>query len=323
MFRLLLKKAMLEAWPLLLACSLMVFAFCWTRVWIVTRFELQRFEAFLEQLRPFEQFMPVPLEQVLTYAGSLALTFDEPVLLLCVLVWSISRGSDVVSGELGRGTLEMLLAQPVSRLQLMWAHCLIAIGGLACLASLVWCGLYAGIQTNQVRETVETGTTLKVPFTNLRIPLFQGEEQTVLVPLADRVDASLFLPPCLNLFAFSLFILSLSTLVSAVDRYRWRTIGIVVGFYVLQLLLYLLAKSTPETRWCHALTFFSLYSPSGMVNLSTRDPQAAWALTYAQSTFWVTPLGPLGLTLTLFALSAICFTLAGWVFQRRDLPAPV
>jgi ABC-2 type transport system permease protein len=173
MFRLLLKKAMLEAWPLLLACSLMVFAFCWTRVWIVTRFELQRFEAFLEQLRPFEQFMPVPLEQVLTYAGSLALTFDEPVLLLCVLVWSISRGSDVVSGELGRGTLEMLLAQPVSRLQLMWAHCLIAIGGLACLASLVWCGLYAGIQTNQVRETVETGTTLKVPFTNLRIPCFK------------------------------------------------------------------------------------------------------------------------------------------------------
>jgi len=323
MFRLLLKKAMLEAWPLLAACSLMVFAFCWTRVWIVTRFELQRFEAFLEQLRPFEQFMPVPLEQVLTYSGSLALTFDEPVLLLCILVWSISRGSDVVSGELGRGTLEMLLAQPISRLQLLWAHCAVAIVGLVWLASLVWFGLYAGIQTNRVRETVQTGTSLNVPFTNLKIPLFQGEEQTVFVPLAERVDASLFVAPCLNLFAFSLFILSLSTLISAVDRYRWRTIGIVMGIYVLQLLLYLLAKATPETRWCHALTFFSLYSPSGMVNLSSRDPSVAWALTHQPSTFWVTPLGPFGLSLTLLAMSAICFALAGWAFQRRDLPAPV
>src|SRR5690242_9388332 len=116
MFRLLIKKAFLESWLLLAACSLMLLVFCWVRVWIVTRFELQRFQGFLDQLRQFEQFMPVPLEQVLTYPGSLALTFDEPVLLLCILVWSISRGSDVVSGELGRGTLEMLLAQPVSRL---------------------------------------------------------------------------------------------------------------------------------------------------------------------------------------------------------------
>ena len=138
MFRLLIKKAFLESWLLLAACGLMVFAFCWTRVWIVTRFELQRFQGFLEQLRQFEQFMPVPLEQVLTYAGSLALTFDEPVLILCVLVWSISRGSDVVSGELGRGTLEMLLAQPIGRLKLLFVHSLVSVMGVALLTALAW-----------------------------------------------------------------------------------------------------------------------------------------------------------------------------------------
>ncbi len=181
MFRLLLKKAMLEAWPLLTACSLMVFAFCWTRVWIVSQFELQRLQGFLDQLRPFEQFMPVPLDQVLTYPGSLALTFDEPVLILCVLVWSISRGSDIVSGELSRGTLEMLLSQPIGRMKLMAAHLVLAIFGVVLLAALAWLGLYMGIQTNQVRETINTGVNFQL--WTFKIPVVPGTEQTVMVPL--------------------------------------------------------------------------------------------------------------------------------------------
>lgn len=323
MFRLLLKKALLESWPLLTACGLMIFTFCWTRVWIVTRFELQRFEGFLDQLRQFEQFMPVPLEQVLTYSGSLALTFDEPVLILCMLVWSISRGSDVVSGELGRGTLEMLLAQPVGRLKLLIAHMLVAVVGVMLLACLAWLGLYAGIQTNSVRETVQTGAAIQLPFWDLKIPIGMGSKETISVPLADRVDAKTFIPPCFNMFAFSLFILSLSALVSAVDRYRWRTIGLVLGFYVLELLLFLLAKATPATAWCHAFTFFTLYQPDGIVHLMSRNPQAAWSLWAPPSMFWTTSLGPLGISLALLTMSAICFIGAGWWFQRRDLPAPV
>lgn len=323
MFRLLLKKALLESWLLLLACSIMVFAFCWTRVWIVTRFELQRFEPFLEQLKQFEQFMPVPLEQVLTYAGSLALTFDEPVLILCMLVWSISRGSDVVSGELSRGTLEMLLAQPVSRIQLLFTHSLLSVFGVALLTFLVWLGLYAGIHTNSVRETIHTGASVQVPFLNLTIPILAGREETVLVPLSERVDVSMFVAPCVNLFAFSLFVLGLSTLLSAVDRYRWRTIGVVVSFYVIELLILLLAKATPSMAWCHALTFFTLYQPDGIVHLISADPESAWALTHQHSKFWYTDLGPLGISLALIAMACVCFVAAGWYFQRRDLPAPV
>lgn len=323
MFRLLIKKAFIESWLLLVACGLMIFVFCWTRVWIVTRFELQRFQGFLEQLRQFEQFMPVPLEQVLTYSGSLALTFDEPVLILCMLVWSISRGSDVVSGELGRGTLEMLLAQPVSRMKLLFAHSLLSVTGVALLASLAWLGLVAGIQTNRVRETVQTGASIQLPFWNLKLPIMAGSEEVVMVPLAERVDATIFLAPSLNLFAFALFMLSLSTLCSALDRYRWRTIGLVVGFYVLELLIFLLAKASPSTAWCQYFTFFTLYQPDGIVHLISRDPSAAWALTYPRSTFWLTSLGPLGISMALIAMAVMCFTAAALSFQRRDLPAPV
>ncbi|MCC6511321.1 MAG: ABC transporter permease subunit [Pirellulaceae bacterium] len=301
----------------------MVFAFCWTRVWIVTRFELQRFEGFLDQLRQFEKFMPVPLEQVLTYAGSLALTFDEPVLILCMLVWSISRGSDVVSGELGRGTLEMLLSQPIGRLKLMVAHLLLAGVGVIWLTALAWLGLYMGIQTNSVRETVQSGLSLQIPFSSFKLPIFTGTEEVVMVPLNQRVDARLFIAPCFNLMAFSMFILGLSALLSAVDRYRWRTIGCVLGFYVLELLLYLLAKATPATAWCQWFTFFTLYQPDGIVHLISRDPQSAWSLWTTPTTFWTTSLGPLGISLVLLLMATACFIIAGWWFQRRDLPAPV
>jgi ABC-2 type transport system permease protein len=321
MFRLLLKKAVIESWPLLAACSAMVIAFCWTRVWIVTRFELGRLQSFVDQLRPFEQFMPVPLDQVLTYSGSLALTFDEPVLILCVLVWSISRGSDVVSGELSRGTLEMLLAQPVGRMKLMSAHLLVAIVGVVLLACLAWLGLYLGIQTNSVRETVQNDFSLQ--FWTLKVPIISGTEETVMVPLKDRVNAAVFMAPCFNLMAFSMFILSLSALVSSLDRYRWRTIGCVLGFYVLEFLLFLLAKAAPELAWCYRLTFFTLYQPDGIVHLAGRDPNMLWALWAVPSAFWPTWLGPLGISLALLAMSIICFAASLVCFQRRDLPAPV
>ena len=63
-----------------------------------------------------EQLMPVSFSQMATSAGRIAVAYDDPIVLLLVTVWAISRGSDAVSGELNRGTMEMVLAQPVTRL---------------------------------------------------------------------------------------------------------------------------------------------------------------------------------------------------------------
>ncbi len=64
MIRLLLKKYINESLLLWTACALMLVLFCWVRVWIICQFELQRFEVFLDQLKPFEKFSPVPLAQL-------------------------------------------------------------------------------------------------------------------------------------------------------------------------------------------------------------------------------------------------------------------
>jgi len=322
MIRLLLKKYINESLLLWCACAAMLVLFCWVRVWIVCQFELQRFEVFLEQLKPFEKFSPVPLSQLLTYAGSVAMTFDEPVLILCVLVWSIARGSDVVSGEINRGTLELLLSLPIGRARLMSLHASICIAGLLGLCGCVWLGLCLGIQTNSVKETLTPKIEFSIPFVPLKIPIQVGNSETVLIPLRERIDTSVYLPAVFNLFGFGFVVLSFSVMCSAFDRFRWRTIGIVVSMYVIQLLLFLLSKSSASTGFCAALTFFSCYQPDAIVQLQKVEQDSGWAILSAAK---VLPLGlgPLGITCVLLAIGSLFYTIAFIAFNRRDLPAPL
>lgn len=322
MIRLLLKKYINESLLLWLACAVMLVVFSWVRVWIVCQFELQRFEAFLDQLKPFEKFSPVPLSQLLTYAGSLAMTFDEPVLILCILVWSIARGTDVVSGEINRGTLELLLSLPISRVRLMALHATVCIGGLIGLCSCAWLGLYLGIQTMSVKETVTPKIELSIPYIPVKIPLQTGESRVTRVALSERVDPEVFMPAAVNLFGFGFVVLSFSVLCSSFDRFRWRTIGIVVSTYVIQLLLFLLSKSAPATEFCAGLTFFSCYQPDAIVQLQRVESGSTWALTSSAS---ILPLGlgPIGVTGVLIALGVIFYIAAFTIFSKRDLPAPL
>jgi len=294
------------------------------RIWIVSQFELSRLEPLLEQLKPFEKFSPVPVSQFLTYAGSIAMTFDEPVVILCVLVWAVARGSDVVSGEIHRGTMEMLLAQPITRRGMMLAHAIVSMSGLAFLCISVWVGIYFGIETLSIRET-PPAPSLQLSWLPVEIPLSLngGSREPVWVPLRDRVDSAFYLPPTLNLFGFAYFVLGLSVLFSAMDKYRWRTIGIVIGIYILQFMLYLLGKSTPSTSWALNLTFFSAYRPDDIVRVIVEQPQVAWAWLHWDKSGEFVGLGPLGYSMLLIACGATFHLLGVYYFHRRDLPAPL
>ena len=152
MNRALLRKNISEARLLLLASVLVMFAFCWVRVWIVSLLPTDRFKTIIEQFREFERFLPVPFEQLFTYPGRIALTYDELIVVMCVVIWAIARGSDAVAGELGRGTMEVLLAQPVGRLQVLATQAVVTVTGVAVLAVASWLGLYAGIHTTRWRN---------------------------------------------------------------------------------------------------------------------------------------------------------------------------
>lgn len=324
MFRILLKKYLHEALLLWCSCALVLFFFPWVRIWTVSQFELSGFAPILEQFRAFEKFSPVPLEQFLTYHGMIGFTFDEPVLLLCMLVWSIARGSDVVSGELNRGTMELLLAQPVSRSKVFLAHASVTIGGLVLLCVLVYAGVYMGITTNSTPVT--SGGSFRLLQWDIGIPLVP--KKTELVPLASLVDSHLYILPTCNLFALAFMVLGLSVLFSAYDQYRWRTIGFVIGVYVLQLLLFILSKSTPRMHFLTPFSFLAAYQPDWMVQRQHRTPESSWRWWSAGDSdskgvdYVMSCLEPLSFISILLVLGTVAYLLAWRKFLRRDLPAP-
>ena len=113
--RILIRKYIGQSMLLFLSCGAALFAFAWIRVWVVSLLDMGQFKTILDQFREFEKFAPIEFDALFTYPGRVGMTFDEPIVILCTGSWGFARGSDGVSGEIGRGTLEMLLSQPISR----------------------------------------------------------------------------------------------------------------------------------------------------------------------------------------------------------------
>lgn len=274
MNRALWRKSWIEARLLLCCCALLLLAFHWLYVWVSSQVKLGALSDFLESLpESFRGLTGMPVRDVATVAGRLALGYLDPVVMVATAVWAIARGTDVVSGEIDRGTMEMLLAQPVRRIQMLLTQAAVTVGGAALLGLMSFVGTAAGLAT----------VTLEKP-----------------------VSAGLFVLPALNVFAMTFFLAGLATLVSSCDRYRWRSVGIMGGYYVISLLLEVLGKMVPWLGWLRYFTFLGAYEPQIMVS----QPADAWACSLRYD----------GLLLGLGLASYVAATV---IFCRRDLPAPL
>ena len=96
------------------------------------------------------------------------------------------------------------------------------------------------------------------------------------------------------------------TCVSAFDRFRWRTIGIMGGFYVVALLLKLVARMAPEWGWVGYGSVLTAFEPQALVS----KPDEALALLGRQAG-------------ALLGLGLAGYIVGGVAFARRDLPAPL
>lgn len=317
----LVKKCLLEVRLLFAATFVLILAFCFVRVFIVASLELTDFAAIIERLwDKWGKFSAVPLTHLLSYPGRIALAFDEPIVVFTVSIFAIARGSDAVSGELNRGTLELLLAQPVSRMQVLASQAAVTIGCLALLSLATWCGTWAGIQVTSVEERLPPAK-LKLPLL-VEIPLPIQSDEKIDVPMRDKVDPAVFWPGAFNLFCLGLAVAGVSTLASACDRYRWRTIGIVSALYIVSLVLKILGMAFDDFAWLKRLSLFTAYEPQRFISIAVRSPGDTWAITRLAES-GIVELGPMGYNAILLAVAVTSYLAAAIVFHRRDLPAPL
>lgn len=307
---------------LLLACATGLLAIGWIRVLIVASMEAGRFQKIVRNLPEIvKRLSPVPIEDLVNYPGLVGFTFEEPIVYLLLTVWCVSRGSDIVSGEISRGTMEVILSQPIGRLRYLCLHHLVSLLGLVVLSSAVLAGTHFGIETANVQ--VSSRPTWNVPIFGFDVPMVNKSGEPTVVPMSDFVSTKMFVPSTINFFCLGVFLTGISAALSSFDRFRWRTIGIVVGIYVVETVVELTGMAVKSCWWMLNFTFFAVYEPVAFATEYAKKPESAWRFFADESLGFIPDLGPLGCDFVLLFLGFAAVVLGAIVFIKRDLPAPL
>lgn len=282
----LLRKTIGDAMLLFIALLLLMFSFPWIFAWASGMISLGAFSDFLTRALPpqWQRLWGVPISELTTPAGRLALVWVHPLMMIGALTWAIARGSDCVSGEIGRGSMEMLLAQPVRRTSIYVTHAAVSIAGSALLATAALCGTTLGLRTREMYADVSW----------IR-----------------------FIAPAVNMFALMVCFGGLAAFASACDSQRWRTIGIMVGVYVVAVVLTIAGQVSPAWSWLQYFSVLTPYKPQTMVAHS----DMAWQLLGERNGHAALGLG--GCQLVLAGLGAASYLAGAVVFARREIPAPI
>ena len=268
-------KTINDAWILTAAAGALLFLFSGLYVFMGSQFEDENLATLLEMLPPFvSKITPIPFNEMVKPLGRIAGLLVDPTLFLTCGLWAIARGSDAVSGELNRGTMEILLAQPVPRYQIMMVQAVVTTLSAAVLVGIVFVGVSLGVW---------------------------------MVGFKEPVSMWHFARGLVNLFSLIFCLAAVTTLLSSVDRYRWRTLALGGGFMVTQLIIKVLSRLRDDFEFLRYTTIYGAYEPWWIISADNESYMRIW----------------LGLNGTLLAIGTTCYIAATIIFCRRDLPAPL
>ena len=243
----------------------------------------------------------------------LAIGLLHPIVLVMCLVWGVGRAAGAVAGELDRGTMELLMSQPVPRNRLLLAHFLVD-----CIVLPVIClSFFAGTQFGlwavgdfvpdyaMLDDAAKESPVVKNLLRNVpRDP----------TPLA--VSGRGELVGLVNTLALMFAISGATLALSAAGRSRWKVVGYAVLGVVVMFVANTIGQLWEPAGFVRPLTLFYYYQPQRVMIDGdwTVDLNKSWNL---GGPVLVPAVG------VLVAVGAAGYALALRTFARRDLPAPL
>lgn len=242
-----------RVWLLVVALLLAVFQCLWARVTHNISMQLLPFldsqlvqgvEALLRTL-----FQEGPAKLVQTLIGGETIDLRRPMDMLSIgyvhpftqtilCFWAIGRAAGAIAGEIDRGTMELLLAQPLSRGRLLFAHLCVDLIAIPILCLSMWLGTVVG--TN-VFDLVDGPTP------------------------ALRADPLRFAPALVNV-GVMVFAASGATMVlSAAGRFRNRVLGLAIFLFLIQFLINLIGQLWTAAEPLRPCTLFYYYQPQAII----------------------------------------------------------
>lgn len=223
--------------------------------------------------------------------------YVHPLIQAILCIWAVGRASGALAGEIDRGTMELLLAQPLPRHRVLLAHLAVDLITIPVLCLSLWAGTWVGtLLTGPIGVSKEALD--KMP------PAIRREAQAI-DPRLLEVDPAAFGPALWQVGALVFAISGLTMWLSARGRFRWRVLGAAVLLTLVQFLVNLIGQLWDAVEPLRRLTVFYYYQPQQVILGQGGSVGATTGLA------------------VLLAVGLAGYALALWTFCRRDLPAPL
>lgn len=317
-------------WPLLVVCFLLfLFSLLWVRVaWRVTT-EIAPYFNLIGGLAGAKQadmedvvFTGIGKVSQAVIGGSdihferptdfLAVEMLHPVVIVLVFLWSVGRTSGAIAGEIDRGTMELLLSQPVPRDRLILAHLIVDLLLIPLIVLCVIGGTQVGLMTTgKFVENADVIRKVRDKAPPLARAFVTAEPRELPVDTSGQWKAGL------NLAGLMFAMSGIGMMISATGSNRWRSTGWAVLLVLTMFVANVIAQLWEPMQWVRPFTLFYYY-----------QPQKLWL-----NDQWNVDLGEvwnggrkfirLPMVLLLFAVGTAGYSWALNKFMKRDLPAPL
>jgi ABC-2 type transport system permease protein len=230
----------------------------------------------------------------------LSIGYVHPLVVTIFCVWAIGRAAGAIAGEIDRGTMELLLAQPIARPRVILAHLSVDLLTVPVLCLTLWFGTWTGIRMiSPIRIEHDTAQAGGVRF--------RPDPETVqrLESDATAVNAAAFGNGLWNVAALVFAVSGYTMWLSARGRFRWRVLGVAVLVTLLQFLVNLIGQLWDTAEPLRPFTVFYYYRPQTVILTGQ------WTAGAVRDLLVLAGVGTAG------------YGLALWTFCRRDLPAPL
>jgi len=265
----------------------------------------------------------------------LSIGYVHPLMVIIFCIWAVGRAAGAIAGELDRGTMESLLAQPVARWRLLLAHLIVDAVTIPILCLCLWAGNGVGVwligpqvKVNPIDVTkleadgpgglknltylfelqsLQLGPLSAGPFrVSLQAPPLSDALNAGPVSMAEnrrlRVEALPFGPALWAVGGLIFAICGYTMWLSSLGRFRWRVLGLAVLVTLVMFLVNLIGQMWDVVEPLRPLTVFYYYQPQQIIQGKAAS---------------------LPMLAVLYGVGISGYGAALWAFTRRDLPAPL
>jgi ABC-2 type transport system permease protein len=264
----------------------------------------------------------------------LSICLVHPTMITILPLWAISRSTQAIAGEIDRGTMELLLAQPISRFGVWLGHMIAEATAMLILAILAVSGLTIGAWMISPLEVKPLGSKflskkpaiiaemgpirirLEDPFRD-KLGQANPPDSNSAEKISDRfsIRPAAFLLALPQLFGFMASISGLGIVISVLIRRRFIALGIGVLILLTMFLINLLGQLWGPLEPFRPLCVYYYYLPQEAP--LGRIPMVDFREWFGPGIVRVPSF------LVQMLVAAAGWGIALWILRKRDIPAPL